>query len=41
MGRYNVDECRLYIGRHAFRVEFFERGGGAGVIASWQGPGVA
>ena len=31
----------LAAGRHAFRVEFFERGGGAGVIASWQGPGVA
>ena len=28
-------------GRHAFRVEFFERGGGAGLIVSWQGPGVA
>jgi hypothetical protein len=31
----------LAAGRHAFRVEFFERSGGAGVIASWQGPGVA
>lgn len=31
----------LAAGRHAFRVEFFERGGGAGLIASWQGPGVA
>jgi hypothetical protein len=28
-------------GRHAIRIEFFERGGGAGLIASWQGPGVA
>ena len=27
-------------GRHAIRIEFFERGGGAGLIASWQGPGV-
>jgi hypothetical protein len=31
----------LAAGRHAFRVEFFERTGGAGLIASWQGPGVA
>lgn len=31
----------LAAGRHALRVEFFERGGGAGLIASWQGPGVA
>jgi hypothetical protein len=28
-------------GRHAIRIEFFERGGSAGLIASWQGPGVA
>jgi len=28
-------------GRHAIRIEFFERGGGAGLVASWQGPGVA
>ncbi len=31
----------LAAGRHAFRVEFFERTGGAGLIASWQGPGIA
>lgn len=31
----------LQAGRHACRVEFFERGGGAGVIASIQGPGMA
>lgn len=34
-------EIGLRAGRHAFRVEFFERTGGAGLIASWQGPGVA
>ncbi len=28
----------LMAGKHAFRVEFFENGGGAGVIAQWQGP---
>ncbi len=31
----------LAAGRHALRIEFFEAGGGAGVIASWQGPSVA
>ncbi|MBC7773455.1 MAG: S8 family serine peptidase [Pyrinomonadaceae bacterium] len=31
----------LQAGRHACRVEFFERGGGAGVIASIAGPGLA
>ncbi len=31
----------LGAGRHALRIEFFERGGGAGLIAQWQGPGVA
>jgi hypothetical protein len=31
----------LAAGRHAFRVEFFERTGAAGLVASWQGPGVA
>ena len=31
----------LAAGRHAIRIEFFERGGGAGLIASWAGPGVA
>ena len=30
----------LGAGRHALRIEFFERGGGAGLIAQWQGPGV-
>jgi hypothetical protein len=30
----------LAAGKHAFRVEFFENGGGAGVIARWQGPGI-
>ena len=29
----------LAAGGHAFRVEFFERGGGAGVIVRWEGPG--
>jgi hypothetical protein len=31
----------LAAGTHAIRIEFFERTGGAGLIASWQGPGVA
>jgi hypothetical protein len=31
----------LAAGTHAIRIEFFERDGGAGLIASWQGPGVA
>ena len=31
----------LAAGRHALRIEFFERSGGAGLVASWQGPGVA
>ncbi|MFM1821745.1 MAG: hypothetical protein RI967_11, partial [Planctomycetota bacterium] len=31
----------LGAGRHALRIEFFERGGGAGLIAQWQGPGIA
>ena len=31
----------LAAGRHAITVEFFENGGGAGLITSWQGPGVA
>lgn len=26
-------------GKHAIRMEFFENGGGAGMIASWSGPG--
>ena len=30
----------LAAGRHAITMEFFENGGGAGMIASWQGPGV-
>ena len=29
----------LAAGRHAIRVEFFEAGGGAGLIVSWSGPG--
>ena len=28
-------------GPMAVRVEFFERGGGAGLIVRWEGPGVA
>ncbi len=28
-------------GRHAFRVEYFERTGTAGLVVSWEGPGVA
>ncbi len=31
----------LAAGVHAIRIEFFERTGAAGLIASWQGPGVA
>ncbi len=31
----------LASGKHAIRTEFFERGGGAGLIVSWAGPGVA
>ena len=31
----------LGAGRHAIRIEFFERTGGAGMVASWQGPAVA
>lgn len=31
----------LESGKHAIRSEFFERGGGAGFIVSWAGPGVA
>jgi hypothetical protein len=31
----------LLAGKHVLRVEFFESGGGAGVIARWQGPGIS
>lgn len=31
----------LAVGRHALRVEYFERTGSAGLVASWAGPGVA
>jgi hypothetical protein len=31
----------LAAGRHAIRIEFFERSSGAGLIATWQGPGTA
>ncbi len=31
----------LAAGKHAIRMEFFERTGGAGMVASWQGPTVA
>ena len=31
----------LRAGKHALRVEFFEAGGGAGVILAWSGPGAA
>ncbi|HMN97285.1 MAG TPA: M12 family metallo-peptidase [Phycisphaerales bacterium] len=31
----------LAAGRHALRIEFFERGGGAGVIARWKREGVS
>lgn len=31
----------LASGKHAIRTEFFERGGGAGLIVSWSGPGVS
>jgi len=30
----------LKAGKHALRVEFFEAGGGAGLVVSWEGPGV-
>ncbi len=30
---------QLAAGRHAITMEFFENGGGAGMIGSWQGPG--
>jgi hypothetical protein len=29
----------LAAGKHALRVEFFEAGGGAGLLMSWSGPG--
>ena len=32
------ESIALAAGGHAFRVEFFERGGGAGVIVRWEGP---
>jgi len=31
----------LAVGYHELRVEFFENGGGAGLIMSWAGPGIA
>ena len=31
----------LAAGKHALRVEFFEAGGGAGVILAWSGPGIS
>lgn len=31
----------LAAGRHAFKIEYFEATGSAGLVASWQGPGVA
>jgi glucose/arabinose dehydrogenase len=31
----------LSAGYHSLRVEFFENGGGAGLVASWSGPGIA
>jgi hypothetical protein len=31
----------LAAGRHAFRVEYFEATGSAGLVASWQGPTIA
>lgn len=33
-------QIALAAGKHALRVEFFERGGGAGLIARWAGPGI-
>jgi hypothetical protein len=30
----------LAAGRHAFKLEYFEASGSAGLVASWQGPGV-
>ncbi len=34
-------QIALAAGRHSLRVEFFERGGGAGLIVRWVGPGIA
>jgi hypothetical protein len=34
-------QINMRAGRHAFRVDFFEAGGGAGLIVLWQGPGIA
>ena len=31
----------LGVGYHSIRVEFFENGGAAGLILSWQGPGIS
>jgi len=31
----------LRAGKHALRVEFFEAGGGAGLVVSWEGPGIS
>jgi len=33
-------QIALGAGKHALRVEFFERGGGAGLIMRWAGPGI-
>ncbi|MSR68826.1 MAG: hypothetical protein EXS17_00540 [Phycisphaerales bacterium] len=37
----NSGVIALGAGKHAIRTEFFERGGGAGLIVSWSGPGIA
>ncbi|MFI4898698.1 MAG: M12 family metallo-peptidase [Phycisphaerales bacterium JB059] len=34
-------QIALHAGRHAVRIEFFENGGGAGLIASLEGPGLS
>jgi len=34
-------QIALGAGKHALRVEFFEAGGGAGLIMRWAGPGIA
>jgi hypothetical protein len=34
-------QIALNAGKHALRVEFFERGGGAGLIMRWAGPGIS
>ena len=34
-------EIALEAGLHRVRVEFFENGGGAGLVVRWEGPGIS